>query len=100
MDATHNATTAAPARPVPGLTPRHYRLIAKLADGGKYAVMHLANALKIGDPRSAIRDLRRAGYIVRDEWRRNASDTGSYKLFWIDRGDLAAASNAREGAGI
>lgn len=39
--------------------------------------------LNIGDPRSTIRNLRKKGFIVRDEWRETV--TGSrFKMYWID----------------
>lgn len=66
------------------LTTRQKRLIALLKSGSKHSVIDIANALHIGDPRSDIRDLRRMGIVVNDEWVTSAYGN-RYKLFWIGR---------------
>ena len=66
-------------------TPRQQKLYDFLSQGGKYSVMDIANALYIGDPRSAIRDLRNKGVNVCDEWKNGVE--GKYKLYFITKGD-------------
>lgn len=59
------------------------RLITLLSNGGKYSVIAIANALHIGDPRSVIRNLRKSGVKVSDEWVTTKDGRGKYKRYFI-----------------
>lgn len=54
-----------------------------LLRSGKHSVISIMQHLNIGDPRSTIRDLRKMGIIIRDEWRETV-DGGRFKMYWID----------------
>ena len=60
------------------------QLASLLRDGRKHTVADIMNALWIGDPRSAIRDLRNKGVEVQDEYITSLSGA-RYKRYWIDR---------------
>lgn len=57
--------------------------VYNLLCSGKHSVIGIMQHLHIGDPRSTIRDLRKQGFKVCDEWRETV-DGGRYKLYWID----------------
>lgn len=58
------------------------RAILLLSDGYKHTAMELSFRCNIGDPRSVIRDIRKRGIVVRDEW---VNDDGSrFKRYWIE----------------
>jgi hypothetical protein len=42
-------------------------------------------SLNIADPRSTIRDLRKLGVIVHDEWREAVIEGNRFKMYWIDK---------------
>lgn len=65
------------------MSSRLVALIHYLMGGGHYSVIDIANDLHIGDPRSAIRDLRNRGITVEDEW--VSCMDGQYKRYWIER---------------
>lgn len=56
-----------------------YRL---LTSSDKWTVIDLAIKGKIGDPRSVIRNLRKQGIKVNDEWVQGKNS--SFKRYWID----------------
>lgn len=58
------------------------RVLELLQGGSRWTVIDIAIKAKIGDPRSIIRNLRKQGVIVSDEWVRNPAS--SFKRFWID----------------
>lgn len=68
------------------LTPRQTRLINLLRDGGKYSAIDISIRLRIGDARSEIRNLRKMGIAVCDEWVPGKDGENRYKLYWIERG--------------
>lgn len=60
------------------------RLARLLSDGYCHTVVEIMQRLKIGDPRSVIRDLRKAGFEVLDKW--EISKGGNrYKCYWINK---------------
>ncbi len=59
------------------------QLTALLRDGGRHSVADIMNRLFIGDPRSAIRNLRNRGIEVKDEEIRSING-GRYKRYWIE----------------
>lgn len=59
------------------------RVIETLADGAKHNVAQLTILCHTSDPRSLVRDLRREGYNIKDEWVK--SSTGArYKNYWLE----------------
>lgn len=68
------------------MTKRQVRVFQLLKSGGKHSVMDIANKLFIGDPRSCIRDLRKMGIEVKDEYIDTKSGNGRYKRYWIEDG--------------
>lgn len=75
-----------PRKPARALTPRQTRLINLLRDGGKYSAIDISIRLHIGDARSEIRNLRKMGIAVCDEWKPGKDGENRYKLYWIERG--------------
>lgn len=67
------------------LTPRQERLVKLLRDGGKYSAIDISIRLHIGDARSEIRNLRKMGIAVCDEWKPSKDGVNRYKLYWIER---------------
>jgi len=67
------------------MTKRQVRVF-HLLQSGKYSVMQIANQLFIGDPRSVIRNMRKMGIEVKDEWIDTKSGDGRYKRYWIENG--------------
>ena len=65
---------------------KQIQLISLLGDGSKHSVADIMNTLYIGDPRSAIRDLRNRGIDIDDEWVSTIDGSGKYKRYWIDEG--------------
>lgn len=61
------------------------QLLALLRDGRKHSVADIMNRLFIGDPRSAIRNLRDSGIDIKDEWVPSVNG-GKYKRYWIEQG--------------
>lgn len=60
------------------------RLIRLLSDGYCHTVVEIIRRLNIGDPRSVIRDIRKAGIEVLDKWA--VSESGNrYKYYWIKK---------------
>lgn len=58
------------------------RILQTLSDGRKHHAAELTLTCHTSDPRGIIRDLRRAGHNILDEWA--TSPTGArYKLFWL-----------------
>ena len=57
--------------------------VYNLLCSGKHSVIGIMQRLNIGDPRSTIRDLRKQGFKVCDEWRETV-DGGRFKMYWID----------------
>lgn len=55
-----------------------------LTSGEKWTVIDLAIKGKIGDPRSVIRNLRKQGIEVKDEWVHGRNS--SFKRYWIEPG--------------
>lgn len=49
---------------------------------GKRSVIDIMTRLNIADPRSIIRDLRKKGVQVCDEWRKTTKGN-RYKVYWI-----------------
>lgn len=74
-----------PRKQAMALTPRQTRLINLLRDGGKYSAIDISVRLHIGDARSVIRDLRKMGIAVCDEWKTGKNGKSRYKLYWIER---------------
>lgn len=66
------------------LTKRQVRVLNLLSDGKHYSVIEIANTLFIGDPRSLIRDLRKDGIVVKDEWITTRDGKGRYKRYWVE----------------
>ena len=66
------------------MTERQRRVMCLLSDGQKHSVIGIMQSLNIADPRSTIRDLRKLGYNVRDEWR-DTIEGNRFKMYWIDR---------------
>ena len=64
-----------------------FELVNLLKDGSKHSVADIMNRLFIGDPRSAIRNLRNKGIDVKDVEVRSING-GKYKKYWIERGEL------------
>lgn len=58
------------------------RVLELLQGGSRWTVIDIAIKAKIGDPRSVIRNIRKQGVIVSDEWV-NGKDA-PYKRYWID----------------
>ncbi len=75
-----------PRKPARALTSRQTRLINLLREGSKYSAIDISIRLHIGDARSEIRNLRKMGIAVRDEWVRGKDGDNRYKLYWIERG--------------
>ena len=44
----------------------------------------IMQSLNIADPRSTIRDLRKLGIAVHDEWR-DTIEGNRFKMYWIDK---------------
>lgn len=63
------------------------RLASLLRDGRKHTVADIMHSLWIGDPRSAIRDLRNKGVEVKDEYITSLSGA-RYKRYWIETNKL------------
>lgn len=64
------------------MTPKQTKVYKLLTSGSRYTVVDIALKAHVGDPRSVIRNLRKQGVIVSDEWIHNP--TSSFKRFWID----------------
>ena len=62
------------------------RLLSLLSDGKHYTVADISIALKLSDPRSVIRNLRRKGYQICDEWHKAVYGT-RYKRYFL-RNDM------------
>ena len=58
------------------------RVLRTLSDGQKHHAAELTIKCFTSDPRSIIRDLREAGFIIRDEWATTAAGA-RYKLYWL-----------------
>lgn len=62
---------------------KYRALINLLSSGGKFSAITIANILTLGDPRSYIRNLRKFGVPVSDEWKATRDGKGRYKLYFI-----------------
>ena len=62
---------------------RRYRVIALLSDGRKHTVMEIAFTCRVVDPRSIIRNIRKDGIEVKDEW--VDGDETRFKRYWIEK---------------
>jgi hypothetical protein len=62
------------------------RLLSLLSDGKAYTIADISIALKLSDPRSVIRNLRRKGYPIGDMWHKAVYGT-RYKRYFL-RNDL------------
>lgn len=58
------------------------RVLELLQSGGHFSVIDIAVKAHVVDPRSVIRNLRKQGITVYDEWVN--TETSSYKRFWIE----------------
>lgn len=63
------------------MTPKQARVYKLLTSGSRYTVIDIALKAHVGDPRSVIRDLRKSGVVVSDEWVDGSESR--YKRFWI-----------------
>ena len=61
---------------------RLYRVFVALRDEGVRSTLELMHALRIADPRSSIRDLRKMGIAVGDVWCQTPDGT-RYKRYFI-----------------
>ena len=68
------------------MTKQEARLFAYLQNGIHRSVFDIAQACYIGDPRAVIRDLRKDGITVQDEWVPSV-EGGRYKRYWIAKGE-------------
>lgn len=68
-------------RNVTTLTPKQQRLKNLLSNGKAYSVLDIASLLKIGDPRSEIRHLRKKGIQINDYW--EPSQKSKFKKYYI-----------------
>lgn len=66
------------------MTERQRRVMCLLSDGQKHSVIGIMQSLNIADPRSTIRDLRKMGIVVHDEWR-DTIEGNRFKMYWIDK---------------
>lgn len=64
------------------LSPRECRVFFHLVSAGKSSTLELAQALNLTDPRSTIRDLRKAGIAVGDVWC-TTTDGVRYKRYFV-----------------
>lgn len=73
---------------IKNLAPQQKRVYNILARGGRYAAGEITVALggRACDPRSTIRDLRKKGIPILDEWHPNASGRGrGFKKFFLGK---------------
>lgn len=68
-------------KPSGALSPRQMALVKLLADGNPRSAIDIANALRMGDARSAIRFIRNKGVAVSDIWING--EYGRYKRYFI-----------------
>ena len=76
-------------KPRKPITPRdihQLRVLRLLADGRAYTIAEISTALKLSDPRSVIRNLRRKGYPIGDMWQKAVYGT-RYKRYFL-RNDM------------
>lgn len=57
------------------------RVMSLLMDGGKYSVADISARLMLSDPRSHIRELRKRGIAILDEWRETGYGN-RYKVYY------------------
>lgn len=57
------------------------RLYRLLADGDKHTTVDITDKIRIADPRAVIRELRKKGVIVCDEWCK--ANGKRFKRYWI-----------------
>lgn len=62
-------------------------IMAALSDGLPHSVRELVQEAKQSDPRTAIRQLRRKGVEISDQWLVNSNGT-RYKIYFITRHNL------------
>ena len=67
------------------MTEKQRRVMCLLSDGQKHSVIGIMQSLNIADPRSTIRDLRKMGIVVHDEWRETVIEGNRFKMYWIER---------------
>lgn len=73
---------------IKNLAPQQKRVYNILARGGRYAAGEITVALggRACDPRSTIRDLRKKGIPILDEWHPNANGRGrGFKKFFLGK---------------
>lgn len=58
------------------------KVYAVLMNGGRYSIADICVRTHQSDPRSAIRDLRKRGIDIADEWRKTA-DGDRYKVYFL-----------------
>lgn len=68
------------------------KVLAHLQDGRPHSVVEMSVALRISDPRSAIRYLRRQQYPIFSEWRRTRY--ARYKVYGLKSPVLPARKEA------
>lgn len=74
---THEETSKQPRRAYIQCLVYNY-----LLNGGMYSAADISKALHLSDPRSHIRELRKKGFAISDEWRK--SEYGSrYKVYFV-----------------
>jgi hypothetical protein len=59
------------------------RLYRLLSDGNKHSTVDITDSIRIADPRAVIRELRKKGIVVCDEWCK--ANGKRFKRYWIIR---------------
>lgn len=59
------------------------KVMAVLAQGGKYSVSDICIRTGASDPRGHISAMRHKGFNILDEWRTNGDDV-RYKVYWFN----------------
>lgn len=59
------------------------KVMAVLAQGGKYSVSDICIKTGASDPRGHISAMRRKGFDIQDEWRTSGDDV-RYKVYWFN----------------
>lgn len=67
------------------LTKKQDALITLLMTGAKLSVADICIRLHYSDPRVHIRKLRKLGFPILDEWRKNVDGDGRYKVYFINQ---------------
>lgn len=61
------------------------RLINLLLNGGMFSTRDFVDRLRISDPRAVIRDLRKKGYHIGDEWVTSEYTGARYKKYFLKK---------------